>query len=164
MRPLDIVRDSHSHSRCSTVSLPLRQLVHKGFISFPILYKWLFRPRCPVCRPIKTDSCCLLMLSSLAALPCWGTSMRALECLQSLPDFQRTMCFLSIQSPNARLTTLYGRPSMGSVPVNGVSVPFFASSSVLSLPRCFHAPAPTPVELSSFLLVYWAMPWIQEPT
>ena len=31
------------------------------------------------------------------------------------------MCFLSIQSPIARLTTLYGRPSMGSCPVNGVS-------------------------------------------
>ena len=32
--------------------------------------------------------------------------MRALECLQSLPDFQHSMCFLSIQSPIARLTTL----------------------------------------------------------
>ena len=31
----DIVRDSHSHSRCSTVSLLLRHLLHKGFISFP---------------------------------------------------------------------------------------------------------------------------------
>ena len=44
MRPRDIVRDSHSHSRCPTVSLPLRDLLRKGFISFPILYKWPFRP------------------------------------------------------------------------------------------------------------------------
>ena len=65
MWPCDIVRDSHSHSRCSTVSLPLRHLLHKGFISFPILYKWPFRQRCPVSRPITMDSCCLLMFSSL---------------------------------------------------------------------------------------------------
>ena len=31
MWPRDIVRDSHSHSRCSTVSLPLKHLLHKGF-------------------------------------------------------------------------------------------------------------------------------------
>ena len=108
---------------------------HKGFISFPILCKRPFRPRCPVSGPITTDSCCLLMFSSLVALPCWGPSMRALECLQSLPDFQHSMCFLSIQSPIARLTTLYGRPSTGSGPVNGVSAPFLASSSALSLPK-----------------------------
>jgi hypothetical protein len=99
MRPCDVVRDSHSHSRCSTVSLPLRHILHKGFMSFPILCRWLYRPWCPVSRPITTDSCCLLMLNSLVALPCWGPSMRALECLQSLIDFQHSMCFLSIQSP-----------------------------------------------------------------
>ena len=84
MQPCDIVRDSHSDSRCSTVSLPLRHLLHKGFMSFPIFYKCPFRPRCPVSRPITTDTCCLLMFISLIALPCWGPSMRALECLQSL--------------------------------------------------------------------------------
>ena len=55
----NIVRDSHSHRRCLTVSLLLRHFLHKGFISFPILYKGPFRPRCPVSRPITTDSCCL---------------------------------------------------------------------------------------------------------
>jgi hypothetical protein len=30
---------------------------------------------------------------------------------------------------------LYGRPSTGSGPVNGVSTPFLASSSALSLPK-----------------------------
>ena len=107
---------THAHSRCSTVSLPLRHL-HKGFISFPILYKWPFRPRCAVSRPITTDSCCLLMFSTLIALPYWGPSMRALEYLQSLPDFQHSMCFLFIQSPIACLTTLYIRPSTGTGPV-----------------------------------------------
>ena len=110
MRLREIVRDSHSHSRCSTVSLPLRHLLHKGFISFPLLYKWPFRPRCPVTRPTTMDSCYLLMLSSLVALLCWGPSMRALECLQSLLDFQHSMYFPSIQSPIACLTMLYGRP------------------------------------------------------
>ena len=71
--PRDIARDLHSHSRCSTVSLPLRHLLHKGFISFPILYKWPFRHRCPMSRPTTTDSCCLLMFSSLIALPCKDT-------------------------------------------------------------------------------------------
>jgi hypothetical protein len=61
--------------------------------------------------------------------------MRALKCQQSLPDFQQSVCFLSIQSPIAHLTTLYGRPSMDSDPVNGVSAPFLASSSALSLPN-----------------------------
>ena len=37
--------------------------------------------------------------------------------------------------PFARLTTLYGRPSTGSGPVNGVSAPFLASSSALLLPK-----------------------------
>ena len=105
-----ILSEIHIHiARCSTVSLTLRHLLHKGFMSFPILCKWPCRPRCPVSRPIITDSCCLLMLSSLIALLCWGPSMRALECLQSLTDFQHSMWFLSIQSPIARLTTLYGR-------------------------------------------------------
>ena len=116
MRPRDIVEDSHSHSRCSTVLLPLRHLLRKGFICFPILCKWSFRP---VSRPITMDSCCMLMFSSLIALPCWGPSMRALECLQTLPDSQHSVCFLSIHSLIARLTTLYGRPSTGSDPVNG---------------------------------------------
>ena len=53
MRPLDIVTDSHSHSRCSTVSLPLRHPLHKGFMSFPILCRWPHRLRCPVSKPIK---------------------------------------------------------------------------------------------------------------
>ena len=132
MWPRDIVRDSHSHSRCSTVSLPLRHLLHKGFTSFPILCKWPFRPRCPVSRPITTDSCCLLMFSSLVALPCWGPSIRALECLQSLLDFQHSIYFLSIQSPIACLTTLYGRPSRGSGPVNGLSALFFGQQALLS--------------------------------
>ena len=44
-------------------------------------------------------------------------------------------CFLSIQSPIARLSTLYGRPSKGSGPVYGVSAPFLASSSALQLPK-----------------------------
>ena len=88
MRSCDNVRDSHSHSRCSTVSLPLRQLLHKGFMSFPILYNWPYRPRCPASRPTTMDSCCLLILNSLVALLCWGPSMRTLESLQSLLDFQ----------------------------------------------------------------------------
>ena len=70
MRPHDIVRDSHSHSRYSTVSLPLRHLLHKGIMSFPILNRWPYRPRCPVSRPTTMVSCCLLMLSSLLALLC----------------------------------------------------------------------------------------------
>ena len=78
------------HGRYSTVSLPLRHLLYKGFISFPILCKW---PRCPVSRPITTDSCCRLMLSSLEALLCWGSSMMASEGFQSLLDFQHSMCF-----------------------------------------------------------------------
>ena len=113
----------------------LRHLLHKGFISFPILYKWPFRPRCPGSRPITMDSCYLLMFSSLIALLCWGPFMRALECLQFLPDFQHSMCFLSIQSPSVCMTTLYGRPSMGTGPVNGVFAPFLTSSSALSLPK-----------------------------
>ena len=140
MRPCDIVRDSHSHSRCSTVSLPLRHLLHKGFISFPILHKWPFRPRCSVRRPIKTDSCCLLMFNTLVALPCWSSSMRALECLQSLPDFQHSICLLSIHSLIARLTMLYGRPITGSYSVNGLSAPFLASSSAPHCPKSPHAP------------------------
>jgi hypothetical protein len=120
----DSVRDSQLHSRYSIVSLPLRHLLHKGFISFPISYRRPFRPRCPVSRPIKTDSCCLLVFSRLVNLPCWGPSMRALE---SLPDFQHSMCFLSIQSPIAGLSTLYGKPSTGSGPVNGESAPCLAS-------------------------------------
>ena len=110
----DIVIDSHSHSRCSTVSLPLKLLLHKRFISFKIICRWPFRPRCPVSRPTTMDSCCLLMLSSLVTLLCWDPSMRAMECLQSLLDFQHSVCFLSIQFPIAHLTTLYGRPSAGS--------------------------------------------------
>ena len=66
--PRDIVRGSHSHSRCSTVSLPLRRLLHKGFMSFPIQWRWPYWPRCPVSRPTTMDSCCLLMFSSLEAL------------------------------------------------------------------------------------------------
>ena len=97
MRPRDIVWDSHSHSRCSTVSLPLWHL-HKGFMSFPILCKWPYRPICPVSRPRTTDSCCLLMLSSLIALLCWGPSMRALECL-SLCQTSSTLCVSSPSSP-----------------------------------------------------------------
>jgi hypothetical protein len=100
MRPRDIVRVSHSHSRCSTVSLPLVYLLHKGFISLPILYKWPFRPRCPVSRPITTDSCCLLMVRSLIALPCWGPSMRALECLQALDVFARFPALIWIHKLN----------------------------------------------------------------
>ena len=50
MRFRDIVWDSHSHSRCSTVSLPLKHLLYNGFISFPILYKW---PIYLVSRPVK---------------------------------------------------------------------------------------------------------------
>ena len=98
MQTRDIVRDSHSHSRCSTVFLPLRHLLHKGFMSFQILSRWPYRPRCPVSRPTTMDSCCMLMLSSLVALLCWGPSMRALECLLSLLDFQHPVCFFSIQS------------------------------------------------------------------
>ena len=98
-------------------------------------FQWPFRPRCPVSRSITTDSYCLLMFSSLIALPCWGPSVRALECLQSLPDFQHSICFLSIQSPIARLTTLYSRPGTGSGPVNGAYAPFSANSSALSLPK-----------------------------
>ena len=79
------------------VSLPLRHLLNKEFMSFPILCKC--RPRCPVSRPITMDSGCLLMFSSSIALPSRGPSMRTLKCLQSLPHFQHSMCFLSIQSP-----------------------------------------------------------------
>ena len=75
------------------------------------------------------------MFSSLVALPCWGPSMRALEGFQSLPDFQQSMCLLSIQSPIARFTMLYSRPSTGLGPVNGVSAPFLASLSAFSLPK-----------------------------
>ena len=80
----------------------------------------------------------------------------ALECLQSLLDFQHSICFLSIQPPIARLTTLYGRPSTGSGPVNGVSAPFLASSSALSLHKMPFCRGPTPVELivSCVLLVH----------
>jgi len=42
-------------------------------------------------RLVTTDSCCLLMFSSLVALPCWVPSMRALEGLQFLPDFQHSV-------------------------------------------------------------------------
>ena len=56
--------DGVTNSMIKQLPLPLRHL-HKGFISFPILYKWPFRPRCPVSRPITTDSCCMLMFSSL---------------------------------------------------------------------------------------------------
>jgi hypothetical protein len=117
MRPHDIVRDSHSHSRCSTVSLPLRHLVHKGFISFPILCKLPYRPKCPVSRPITKDSCCLLMLSSfsLALLKPFHEGLGVLAVFVRLPA---SMCFLSIQSPIARLTTLHSRPSTCSDPVN----------------------------------------------
>ena len=64
--------------------------------------------------------------------------MRALECLQSLLDFQHYTCFLTIQSQIARLTTLYGRLITGSGPVNGVSAPFASSSalSLLKMPSC----------------------------
>ena len=78
----------------------LQQLSH-----VPVdLFRWFateigpYRPRYPESRPITTNSCCLLMLSSLVALLCWGPSMRALVFLQSLLDFQPSMCFLSIQS------------------------------------------------------------------
>ena len=84
--------------------------------------------------------------------------MSALQCLQSLSDFQHSMCFLSIQSPIRRLTTLYGRPSTGSGSVNGVSAPLLASSSALSLPRSPHASAPTPVELICVSPVHWGIP------
>jgi len=57
--------------------------------------------------------------------------MRAFECLQSLLDFHFSVCFLSIQSLIDCLTTIYGKPSTGSGLVNGVSAPFFASSSVM---------------------------------
>ena len=78
-------------------------------------------------RSTTMCSCCLLMLSSLVALLFWGPSIRALECLQSLLDLLNSMCFLSIQSPVAPLTTLYGRLSTDSGTVNGVSA--------LSLPK-----------------------------
>ena len=90
---------------------------------------------------LTMDSCCLLMLSSLVALLCWGPSVRALECLQSLLDFQHSLCFFSIQSPIARLTTLYGRLSTGLGPVNGVSAPFLASLSTYSLPKMPSCPS-----------------------
>ena len=36
------------HRMCTIVSLPLRYLLHKGFISFPILCRWPYRPRWPL--------------------------------------------------------------------------------------------------------------------
>ena len=51
------------------------------------------------------------------------------------------MCFLSIQSPIARLTSLYSRPSMSSGSVNGVFAPFIPSSSALSLPKMPSCPS-----------------------
>ena len=120
-------------NRCSTVSLPLRHLIHKGFISFPILCKWSYRPRFPVSRQTKMDSYCLFLLSSLVALLCCGPSMRALECLQSLLDFQHSMCFLSIQSPIARLTTLHGRPSTGSTLLSQFVSPLVAQDALMPL-------------------------------
>ena len=90
MRPHDIVRDSHSQIRCSTVSLPLRHLLHKGFIFLPIIYKWPFRLRCPVSRPIWTDSCCLLMFSSLVSDPLLisqaATQLSSRDWMDPVPD------------------------------------------------------------------------------
>ena len=127
MRSRVIAIVSHSHSRCSTVSLPLRHLQHKGVLSFPILCKSPYSSRCLVSRSTKIHSCCLIMLSSLVAFLFLSPSMSALESLQSFLDFQHSMCFLSIQSPIARLITLYGRRSKGSGPVNGLYAPFLAS-------------------------------------
>jgi hypothetical protein len=62
---------------------------------------------------------CLLKFSSLVALPLSAYSL----C--------QTFSTLCASSPS----TLYGRPSTGSGPINGVSAPFLASSSALSYIR-----------------------------
>ena len=72
------------------------------------------------------------------------------------------MCFLSFQSPIARLTTLYCRPSTGSGPVNGVSAPFSVSSSALYLPKMPSCPGTHTVEPSCVSLVHWGIPGIWE--
>ena len=71
----------------------LRHLLHKRFIFFPVLYKWPFRPRCHVSRPITTDNCCLLMFSSLLALPCWGPSIRDLDSNNDVPSYWKLRNF-----------------------------------------------------------------------
>ena len=138
MWPHDIVRDSHSH-RCSTVSLPLRHL-YKGFMSFPILCKLSYRPRSPVSRPTTMDSYCLLMPSSLVAtLLCRGLSLSALECLQSLLDFQHSMCFLSIPSTITKRQTKYGLGSSKwsvSILLNQFVSPLIAQDALM--PRLTH--------------------------
>ena len=65
-----ILSEIHIHIAGVQVSLPSRHLLHKGFMSFPILCKCPYRSRCPVSSPTTMDSCCLLMLSNLVALLC----------------------------------------------------------------------------------------------
>ena len=131
MWPRDISQGSHSH--CNV------QLFHCRWDTFCTM--------CPFQSYVLVDdhigqdvlqadqkeqwivaACSCLAVSSPALL-------RALECLQSLLEFQHSMCFLSIQSPIASLTMPYGRQSTGWGPVNGESAPFLASSSALSLTK-----------------------------
>jgi hypothetical protein len=72
------VRDSHSHSRGSTVSLPLKPLLHKGFISFTILYKLPLRPINNVNEPTKMYKTIILPVV-LYGCEAWSLTLRE-EC------------------------------------------------------------------------------------
>ena len=155
MRPRDIVRDSHSHSRCSTVSLPLRHLLHKEFIN-------------SMQMTIQAKMSCEQTNNNGQQLPAHAQQFRSPALLRPfgvLAVFTKllALCVFPFHPvPDCSLdhTIWQAKYGLGS-----------SKWSVCTLLCLFGSPliaqdalAPTPFELNCVSLVLRGIPGIQEPT